>query len=291
MKELLERYARWSACHPWRVLGATAVVCALALVAIRNLGVSADLAAVLPSDADSVRHLERISRRLGSTDALYVSVQSPDALANRRYLDAVAEVVARWPEQPLIVYRLDIRYFKDRRLLYADLSDMEQVRDNLARRIRWENVHSNPAYIDLGDDPAPEVLPAGLREKYQERYRDELGDVVERGTEAQVDEPAANDFLYLEKEVEARRADGTARREWVTAMMIRFRVDAVNVDLARNVVYRTECLSERARGPTAATRTAGPASGNCRRTQGWCCGRRISIPSCAWRSAAGSASG
>lgn len=249
MKAILERYARWSACHPWRVLGATAVVCALALVAIRDLGISADLAAVLPSDADSVRHLERISRRLGSTDALYVSVQSPDAQANRRYLDAVAEVVARWPEQPLIVYRLDIRYFKERRLLYADLSDMEQVRDNLARRIRWENVHSNPAYIDLGDDPAPEVLPAGLREKYEERYKGELGDVVERGTEAQVDEPSSSDFLYLEKEVEERRADGTPRREWVTAMMIRFRVDAVNVDLAKNVVYRAECLVGTRTGP------------------------------------------
>lgn len=242
MRALLERYARWSARHPWPVLAATAAVCALALYAVRNLGVSADLGAVLPSDSDSVRYLELVSQHLGSTDALYVSVQSPDARANRRYLDAVAEVVARWPEQPLIVYRLDIRYFKDRRLLYADLADMEQVRDNLQRRIHWENVHSNPAYIDLGDDPAPEVLPPGLREKYEERYKGELGDVVERGTEADVGEPASSDFLYLEKEVEAQRADGTTRREWVTAMMIRFRVDAVNIDLAKNVVYRAECL-------------------------------------------------
>lgn len=242
MKAILERYARWAARHPWRVLAATAVVCALAVLAVRGLRVSADLGAVLPADADSVRHIELVSQRLGSTDALYVSVQSPDAKANRRFLDAVAEVVGRWPERPLIVYRLDIRYFKDRRLLYADLSDMEQVRDNLERRLHWEKVHSNPAYIDLGDEPAPEVLPAGLREKYEERYKGELGGVVQRGTETELDEPESSDFLYLEKEVDERRPDGTTRSEWVTAMMIRFRVDAVNVDLAENVVYRAECL-------------------------------------------------
>lgn len=242
MKALLERYARWSSRHPWRVLAATAVVCALMLVAVRGLSVSADLGAVLPADADSVRHIALVSQRLGSTDALYVSVQSPDAAANRRFLDAVAEVVGRWPEQPLIVYRLDIRYFKERRLLYADLADMEQVRDNLERRVRWEKVHSNPAYIDLGDEPAPEVLPPGLREKYEERYKGELGSVVQRGTAAEVDEPESSDYLYLEKEVEAKQPDGTTRIEWVTAMMIRFRVDSVNVDLAENVVYRAECL-------------------------------------------------
>ncbi|MBN1771017.1 MAG: MMPL family transporter [Deltaproteobacteria bacterium] len=242
MKAILERYARWSARHPWRVLAGTAVVCALALLAMRNLSISADLGAVLPTDADSVRHLELVSRRLGSTDALYVSVQSPDARANRRFLDTVAEVVARWPEQPLILYRLDIRYFKERRLLYADLSDMERVRDNLERRLHWEKVHSNPAYIDLGDDPAPEVLPAGLRAKYEERYKGELGSVMQRGTETEVDEPESSDFLYLEKELEAKQPDGTTRTEWVTAMMIRFRVGSVDVDRLENVVYRAECL-------------------------------------------------
>ncbi len=242
MKAILERYARWAARHPWRVLSATAVVCALMVLAVRGLSVSADLGAVLPADADSVRHLQLISQRLGSTDALYVSVQSPDQGANRRFLDAVAEVVGRWPEQPLIIYRLDLRYFKERLLLYADLSDMEQVRENLERRLHWEKVHGNPAYIDLGDEPAPEVLPAGLREKYEERYKGELGDVVRRGTETELDEPLSNDYLYLEKEVEAPQRDGTVRTEWVAAMMIRFRVDAVNVDLAENVVYRAECL-------------------------------------------------
>jgi predicted RND superfamily exporter protein len=245
MKSLLERYARWCAKHPWTVLAATVLVCAGGLLLAMRLRISADLAAVLPENASSVQHLELAAKRLGSTDALYVSVQSPDKLANRRYLDDAAAVIERWPERPMILYKLDIRYFKDRRLLYADLSDMELVRDNLARRIRWEKVHNNPAFIDLEDEAAPEILPLGLEDKYAERYKDELGTTFSKGTEAEVQgrgQLQDSDYFYLERQVDVAAKDGTKRTEFVNAMMVRFRGVSVNVDVAQNFVYRAECL-------------------------------------------------
>ncbi|MBI5502311.1 MAG: MMPL family transporter [Deltaproteobacteria bacterium] len=250
MKEWLERYARWCARNPWRVLAATAAACLVGFLLARNLSISSDLGALLPEDASSVRHIELAARRVGSTDALYITIQSPDKLANRRFVDDAVAVVERWPEHPLILHKLDIRYFKDRRLLYADLSDLEQVRDNLAVRIRWEKVHSNPAYVDLEGKPAPEILPPGLERKYEDRYRDELGTTFSRGADAELVGPedsarsrlADADFLYLEKAVEEAGPGGAKRTEYITTLMLRFRSAAVDVDTAENAVYRAECL-------------------------------------------------
>lgn len=242
MKRFLERYARWSARRPWPVLGATAAVFAVGLLLGLHLTVTADLGVLLPQGAPSVRHLDLAAQRLGSTDAMYVSVESPDADANHRFLDDVAAVLTLWPEQPLVFYRPDIRYFKDRRLLYADYEDMQTVRDNLAARIRWEKVHSNPAYIDLTGDPAPEIIPPEIREKYENRYRSALGDTLDRTTDTDVAAAGAGDYMYLETSREARRPDGTTRKTWITTMMVRFPGEAVAMDFTENIVYRAECL-------------------------------------------------
>jgi hypothetical protein len=254
MRRLLERYARWSSRNPWLVVATTAVVCLFAFLLARNLSVTSDLAAVLPQDTTSVRHLELASERIGSTDALYISVQSPDRDANRRFLGDVADVVSRWPENPRLFWRLDVGYFKDRRLLYTDLEDLEAVRDNLAVRIRWEKIHSNPAYIDLEDSAPPEILPSGIVEKYEERYREELGDAFSRGTEADVKavrDPRADsggDYLYLETQREVRRPDGAVRADWVAVLLIRFRGSSVNIDATRGLVHRSDCLIGRQTG-------------------------------------------
>ncbi len=248
MRRLLERYARWAAGNPWPVVAVTAALLALGVTLGARLSVTADLGVLLPEGAPSVRHLEMAAERLGSTDALYISVESPSAEANHRFVDDVAAVVGRWPERPLIFYRPEIGYFKERRLLFADLEDMEAVRDNLARRLRWEKIHANPAYVTLDDDPPPEIIPPEMREKYEERYRSILGETIGHGADADVGptpdpRPPTPDYMYLEIEKEAKRPDGSAGGPVVTTtMMIRFPGTAVDMDSTKNVVYRAECL-------------------------------------------------
>ena len=162
LRDRWRRYPAWSARHPWTVLVALGLVCGASLLAARDLCIVADLGAVLPEDAPSVRNLRLAAQRVGSTEALYITAQSPDRRANRRFLAEVAAAIGRWPERPEVFFRLDVRYFRDRALYYADVADLEAVRDGLARRVRWEKVHSNPAYIDLEGEPPPAIVPPGL---------------------------------------------------------------------------------------------------------------------------------
>lgn len=178
-RDRLRRYPAWSAGHPWTVLVALGLACGASLLAARDLRIVADLGAVLPEDSPSVRNLRLAAERVGSTEALYITAQSPDREANRRFLAEVAAAIGRWPERPEVFFRLDVRYFRDRALYYADTPDLEAVRDGLARRVRWEKVHSNPAYIDLEGDPPPEIVPPGLIDKYRAKLGDDFGDPEE----------------------------------------------------------------------------------------------------------------
>ena len=234
-----------------------ALVCGAALFAARDLCIVADLAAVLPEDSPSVRHLALAAERIGSTEALYVTAQSPDRAANRRLLAEVAAAVERWPERPEVFFRLDVRYLRDRVLYYADVEDLQAVRDALERRVRWEKIHSNPAFIDLGDDPPPEIVPQKLIDEYRTRWGPDFGDPDEwfgvangraggsraespGAGEARATTPAGDDFVYLETDVApaARGAPPLA----ATVLLVRFRGSAVNLDFARAMVRRAECL-------------------------------------------------
>jgi hypothetical protein len=267
-RERLGRYPAWSARHPWLVLGLLTLLCGFSLLAARDLRIVADLGAVLPEDSPSVHNLRLAAERVGSTEALYITAQSPDREANRRFLAEVAAAVGRWPERPEVFFRLDVRYFRDRALYYAEAEDLAAVRDGLARRVRWEKVHSNPAYIDLEGEPAPEIVPPGLADKYRAKLGDDFGDPDEwfgavdaerrdgsAVTSAGAPEAAADDgFLYLETEA-AAQAGGAA--ETATVLLVRFRGSAVDLDLAREVVGRADCLL----GSRPAAECAGRALG------------------------------
>lgn len=240
------RYARWAVRHPWTVLAAGLAACVLAAFAARHLRVSSDLAALLPDDTPSVANLRLAAERLGSTDLLYVAVQSPDPDANHRYLDSVASVVSRWPEHPLVLHKLAAGYFVDHALYYVDLADLEAIRENLRRRIEWEKVHSNPAYIDLEDSVPPDIVPPALREKYeQHRLVKLLTGRDEKDANDKRDHPGlgAVEDAYLEREVEVTGdGRGPSVHETVSVLAVRFRSSTVDIDFARRVVTRAECL-------------------------------------------------
>ncbi|MBI5491278.1 MAG: MMPL family transporter [Deltaproteobacteria bacterium] len=288
----LHAYPTWCAARPWTVLLVVGLVCGASLLAARDLRIVADLAAVLPEDSPSVRNLRLAAERIGSTEALYITAQSPDRGANRRVLSEVAAAVARWPERPEVFFRLDVRYFRDRALYYADAEDLQVVRDALERRVRWEKVHANPAYVELRDDPAPEIVPQEIREKYRERLGRDFGDPDEwfgvpghhapqvalsdpnrglqpaaalpaeprpegrgsvegGGAEGGGDgtggaqgiarvAPADDGFVYLETDVVPERPGGMG--QVATVLLVRFRGSAVNLDFARAMVHRADCL-------------------------------------------------
>ncbi len=146
--------ARASHRHAWRVVLATLAVIALSALATSRLEMRGDFLDLLPAKSDGARLFRDAMSRMGGGNAtLYVVVRSPDAEANRRLVDALeprlralpasmVRAVEHGPEEAR-------RFYQQRRWLFADVGDLEEVSCELERA----RARAQPGFVDLDDEP------------------------------------------------------------------------------------------------------------------------------------------
>ncbi|MEZ4405456.1 MAG: MMPL family transporter [Polyangiales bacterium] len=146
--------AAFGARNPVRVLLATFALLALSLLAASRLDFREDFIELLPSQSEGARLLRRALARLGGGSAtLFVVVDSPDAEANRRFIDAVEPPLRALPRS--LVRTVEHgpeeirRFYMQRRWLFAGVGDLEEAECEL-RRARESAV---PGFEPLDDEP------------------------------------------------------------------------------------------------------------------------------------------
>jgi uncharacterized protein len=142
---------------------------ALAIYSAKRLTLDPDVAQLLPPWYQSVRDVERLRERFGGVGyvVLYVEGGSPEA--RRKFADDVAPALERLPSVKFVDHRTPTEFFEDRGLYFADLPDLETIRDRLKARQTWQIEHS---YLDLDDEPPPPVDFADVEAKYKARYEE-----------------------------------------------------------------------------------------------------------------------
>lgn len=151
-------FARLGARRPLRVLFAALVVLGLSALAASRLEFREDFIELLPSESVGARLLRRAMARMGGGSAtMFVVVDSPDPEANRRLVDALEERLRALP--PSLVRTVEHgpeeirRFFWQRRWLYAEVGDLEEVACELQRARR----RAQPGFVDLDDEPCSEL--------------------------------------------------------------------------------------------------------------------------------------
>lgn len=151
-------FARLGARRPLRVLLCTLLVIALSVATASHLEFRQDFIELLPSESVGARLLRRAMARMGGGSAtMFVVVESPDAEANRRIVDALEPQLRALP--PTLVRTIEHgpeeirRFFWERRWLYADVGDLEEISCELQRARR----RAQPGFIDLDDEPCSEL--------------------------------------------------------------------------------------------------------------------------------------
>lgn len=154
----------------WFLL-AGALLAAGSVPLILQLGLNSDFTALLPEDKPSVRDLERVRGRVGGLSTLSVAVQSDDVDAMQRFardlvprLEALDAESVRSVDWNIGAYE---DFVREHRHLYADLADLEEVRDSLEERLEWERASANPFYVQLDDEAPPD--PREIVERLQKR--------------------------------------------------------------------------------------------------------------------------
>ncbi|GAB4207309.1 MAG: hypothetical protein OHK0013_24820 [Sandaracinaceae bacterium] len=154
---------------------------ALGLVGVSRLSLNSDFQAMLPEHAQSVRDLDEIRARFGGTATLTLAIQTREGgtIEEARALArALAPRIREMDE--LLVSSVDWtvsefeRFVREHRHLYADLGDLEEVRDALQARLDYERARANPFYIDLDEAPPPdpEAVLRRIREQSESAQRE-----------------------------------------------------------------------------------------------------------------------
>ena len=130
-----------------------------------------DLEELLPTTARSVIDLAEVKSRLTSIDNLAVLIRTQNSVAGRKFQDALAHELETLPTSLIssVEYRInrELEFFKARRALYIDTSDLTQIRDFIRDRIDYEKQLYNPLNIFRASElPEPMLDFKVLQKKY-----------------------------------------------------------------------------------------------------------------------------
>jgi predicted RND superfamily exporter protein len=130
-----------------------------------------DIEELLPTTARSVMDLNEVTSRLESIENMAVIVLSNKPKESRQFVDAFARELAKAPRDRVagIEYKIDreLEFFRSRRPLYMELSDLEAIRDYVRDRIQYEKQLYNPLNIFSGREIQEPQLDFGdLEKKY-----------------------------------------------------------------------------------------------------------------------------
>src|SRR5438132_9516924 len=186
--EQLSRTARfwhWWAAFSLRRPVLVALLGTLALVAsapfaVRLYGdLRTDLRELLPQGAPSAVALQELERRVGGLASLAIVVRTDDLEAGERFVDALAMRLRKLPPELVarIFWRIDEEkaFFEAHGALYADLKDLQQMRDLLRDRIAAARRAANPLLVELDDEEPKKADADPMMEDVTARVRAAFG--------------------------------------------------------------------------------------------------------------------
>jgi predicted RND superfamily exporter protein len=162
--------------HGFITLAIAAVVGGVSALGASRLTLDPDIAELLPPTRESVQNVEALRKRFGGIGNVVLLVRGGTAEARRTFADRVAPELERLGSVSYVEARRPRQFFEDRALLFLDQRDLEQVRDRLDTRRRYE---VERAQLDLDDAEPPSVDMRDLRDKYRQKLGGATGSVTE----------------------------------------------------------------------------------------------------------------
>jgi predicted RND superfamily exporter protein len=148
-EQFVKKYSHAAMRSPVLLLLGYALFTVLCVYLATRLRLETDLADLLPEDAPSVIARDEARARTTSTDQFLIAVESTNALANVRFVDALTEALSDWDEVVAFEKEQDNSFYRDRALLLLPVEDLQRVKERLQRLIRRRLGENNPLFIDL----------------------------------------------------------------------------------------------------------------------------------------------
>lgn len=206
-ESLAERLGRAQVERPWLfivavfALGLGAVPVFLGVPGLSDgLTLNSDFTAMLPDHAQSVRDMEVISERFGGVQAMTLAIEAGDREELHAFTRALVESVREMDEHRVVAVDWNISDFAEfverNRHVYADLEDLEAIRDSLRERLDYERARANPFFLDL-DDEAPPPDPESVVRRIEREGQRARQDAERRFPDGFLQHPSENVVLVV----------------------------------------------------------------------------------------------
>lgn len=136
--------------------------------------VRTDFATLLPENDRSVVHVKEATERTGGVGNIFVSINSPDFEANKKFAHAYAALLEKYPKDLIKFFDYNTReaeqFFKDRLFYYLTLDELKELRS--AFRKRLEKTRLSAIGLDLEETNSDAQLKKILK-KIFDKYKSE----------------------------------------------------------------------------------------------------------------------
>ena len=140
----------------WCVFGC--LLLALGVVSATSLRINQDFMALLPPDAPEVQRIAQLNDRLGNQTDLVIAIESPSREANIRFGMQLERILRSREDMRWVLFRRDTTFFEKHALLYMELNELLELRDDVVERIKT-SVEANVTE-DLDNEPASDAMDA-----------------------------------------------------------------------------------------------------------------------------------
>lgn len=151
IKNFVNKALKFLAGHYLAVIVVYAFITAGAAYFSSRLAFDSSFEDLLPRTFASVRALDDITKEFGGTGYLVLDVESDDLAKSKQFSADLVREIEKLPDVKYVNWRQPKQYFDDRRLLYMDLDDLQEVRARIKKKIDVEKQKANPLFIDLLD--------------------------------------------------------------------------------------------------------------------------------------------
>ena len=147
------------------VVVSTVLSVSLGLFAVK-LRIKADSADLLPQDYNSVRELNRIKKRVGGIGPLMIVITGEDLDRCVDFLHVLADSLEQNPLVSSVIRGKDRELMERNRLLYMDLSDIEEIYSRVDEHIELQKLKQSPLYFALDEEEGAALDFSDLEGKY-----------------------------------------------------------------------------------------------------------------------------
>jgi len=152
MFSLITRFLLFLQKMPKLIIILAFALSAICIYPVSNLQWELDIADLLPKEHSAIITQNQVYKEFGGWQTLIIVSKSNDSAANVNFIANLAASLEQSPLVNLAEYRTEADFYRDRKLLYINLTDLETIRNRIKSLVAKQKEKRNPFIVELVKD-------------------------------------------------------------------------------------------------------------------------------------------